>query len=211
MQAMVEQAWTQILSEDYEGAAGNMFSLHTDFFKNAFAPESYVVRTVGYLNLCQFGDGNQVLGEMKKKYAPWKSKMETYKKSHTQSLGYYDTVKMWLKNSDLKEVDGLPRSFIVELARHPGFTKVQGQINTYEDEMARFNKIAITLIRMSKEIAQKQNEVIKTAKTAEERERLLGPLKIQEYIAKKAVTSIKNFVPLPQVHCKSVLKSFTHL
>ena len=58
---MVESAWTQILGEDYEGAAGNMFSLHTDFFKNAFSPESYVVRTVGYLNLCQYGDGAQVL------------------------------------------------------------------------------------------------------------------------------------------------------
>lgn len=191
MQAMVEQAWTQILSEDYEGAAGNMFSLHTDFFKNAFSPESYVVRTVGYLNLCQFGDGNQVLGEMKKKYAPWKVKMESYKQTHTENLAYYDTVKMWLKNSDLKEVDGLPRSFIVELARHPGFTKVQGQINNYEDEIVKFNKIAISLIRMGKDISQKQTEVIKTAKTAIERERLLGPLKIQEYIAKKAVTSIK--------------------
>lgn len=192
LQAMVEQAWTQILSEDYEGAAGNMFSLHTDFFKNAFAPESYVVRTVGYLNLCQFGDGLQVLGEMKRKYGPWKEKMDSYKGSHKQSSNYYDTVKLWLKNSDLKEVDGLPRSFIVELARHPAFLKAQSQINTYEDEITKFNKITISLIRMEKEILQKQNEVIKTAKTADERNRLLEPLRIQQHIAKKAVNSIKN-------------------
>lgn len=37
LQAMIESAWTQILSEDFEGAAGNMFSLHTDFFKTRFS------------------------------------------------------------------------------------------------------------------------------------------------------------------------------
>jgi tetratricopeptide (TPR) repeat protein len=190
LQAMVEQAWTQILSEDYEGAAGNMFSLHTDFFKNAFSPESYVVRTVGYLNLCQYGDGMHVLEEMKKRYAPWKSKMEDYKSTHKQSLAYYDTVKNWIKNSDLKEVDGLPRSFIVELARHPGFLKVQGQINNMEDEISRFNKVTLDLVRMDKELSQKQNEIIKDSKTSEERERRLTQVKADQAVAKKARTSI---------------------
>ncbi|MEI7973867.1 MAG: hypothetical protein WCH11_05820, partial [Bdellovibrio sp.] len=50
-EAMIEQAWAQILMKDPEGAAGNMFSLHTDFLKHRFAPESYVARAVGYLNL----------------------------------------------------------------------------------------------------------------------------------------------------------------
>ena len=190
LQAMVEQAWTQILSEDYEGAAGNMFSLHTDFFKNAFSPESYVVRTVGYLNLCQYGDGMHVLEEMKRRYSPWKAKMEDYKSSHKQGLAYYDTVKNWIKNSDLKEVDGLPRSFIVELARHPGFLKLQGQINNMEDEIARFNKVTLELVRMDKEYSQKANEIIKESKTTEEREHRLAQVKADQAIAKKARTSI---------------------
>lgn len=191
LQAMVEQAWTQILSQDYEGAAGNMFSLHTDFFKNAFAPESYVVRTVGYLNLCQYGDGMQVLGEMKHKYGPLKERMDAYRSSHKKADSYYDTVKSWVKNSDLKEVDGLPRPFIVELARHPSFLKVQSQINTYEDEISRFNKITISLIRLKRDILQQENKVIKTSKSADERESKLASLKIQEHIADKAVNSIK--------------------
>lgn len=190
LQAMVEQAWTQILSEDYEGAAGNMFSLHTDFFKNAFSPESYVVRTVGYLNLCQYGDGMHVLEEMKRRYAPWKGKMEAYRTSHKQGSAYYDTVKAWLKNSDLKEVDGLPRAFIVELARHPGFLKVQSQINDLEDEMSRFNQVTLNLVKRDRELLERQNQVIKEAKTAEEREARLAPLKLEQQIAKKARTSI---------------------
>lgn len=209
LQAMVESAWTQILSEDYEGAAGNMFSLHTDFFKNAFSPESYVVRTVGYLNLCQYGDGVQVLNEMKKKYAPWKKKLESYQTNTKDSSAYYETVKSWLKNSDLKEVDGLPRSFIVELARHPAYMSVQQQINVYEDEIVKFNRIAFTLIKKERELIAKQNEANKELAEAklnikssspsnsavtkvQKAEQKLMSYRIQYHIAKKARTSIKN-------------------
>lgn len=151
LQAMVETAWTQILAGDHEGAAGNMFSLHTDFFKKSYAPDTYIVRTVGYLNLCQFGDGMSVLNDLKKRYTPIQQKLEGYQKNNKEPEKYYDLVKTWLKNTDMQEVEGLPRAFIVELARHPSFTNIQKQINNYEDENNRFNKITIDLIRKEKE------------------------------------------------------------
>jgi tetratricopeptide (TPR) repeat protein len=209
LQAMTEQAWTQIMAEDYEGAAGNMFSLHTDFFKNAFAPESYTVRTVGYLNLCQYGDGIQVLSEMKKKYGPLKAKLQTYQAANDKRpVGYYETVKAWMKNSDHKEVDGLPRSFIVELARHPAFTVPQTEINTYEDEITRFNKVTLTLLEREKTVMKKaveagreMSEIRKKLIDKKKDEALLAKLskaekrqlsfKIQQFIAQKARTSIK--------------------
>ncbi len=151
LQAMVETAWTQILAGDYEGAAGNMFSLHTDFFKKSYAPETYIVRTVGYLNLCQYGDGMSVLNDLKKRYTPIQEKLDNFQKSNQEADKYYEVVRTWLKNTDLQEVEGLPRAFIVELARHPAFINTQRQINNYEDENSRFNKITVDLIRKEKE------------------------------------------------------------
>lgn len=158
MEAAVEQAWAQILVQDYEGAAGNMFSLHTDFFKNAFSPDSYVVRTVAYLNLCQFGDGLQALQNMQRRYGGLVGRLETYKASHKNSGDYYATVKSWLQHADLKDVDGLPRSFIVELARHPSFMKPQGRINAFEDEIENFNRANLALIQREKDLLQKQTQ-----------------------------------------------------
>ncbi len=151
LQAMVEQAWTQILAGDNEGAAGNMFSLHTDFFKKAYSPDTYIVRTVGYLNLCQFGDGVGVLNDLKKRYAPVQERLEAFQKSNKEPVKYYELVKTWFKNTDQQEVDGVPRAFIVELARHPVYTAFQKQLNNYEDENSRFNKITIDLIRKERE------------------------------------------------------------
>ncbi len=209
LQAMIESSWTQILAQDYEGATGNMFSLHTDFFKNAFVPESYVVRTVGYLNLCQYGDGAMVINEMKKKYGPWKKRLEQYIANNKESLKYYETVKSWIKNSDLKEMDELPRSFIVELARHPSFINIQKQINNYEDEIVRFNKIALTLVKIERNTLSQKNAIqkelnevkakslkdLKNTKAAEEvqlTEKKLLSYGIQYRIAQKARDSIKN-------------------
>ncbi|MBX3035145.1 MAG: tetratricopeptide repeat protein [Bdellovibrionaceae bacterium] len=158
LQAMVEQAWAQILKEDFEGAAGNMFSLHTDFFKNAFAPETYTVRSVAYLNLCQYGDGLQVLENLKRRYGPMVGRLQKYRSEKKSPEDYYNTVRNWLKNSDLREVDGLPRSFIVELARHPSFMKAQGTINNFEDELERFNKATLTLIQKEKDFLRLQAE-----------------------------------------------------
>lgn len=159
MQAMVEQAWAQILKEDYEGAAGNMFSLHTDYFKNSFAPESYTVRSVAYLNLCQYGDGLQVLSNLRKKYAPLVGRLEAYKAAKKAPQDYYETVRNWLKSANLKEVDGLPRSFIVELARHPSFMNVQSQINNFEDEIENFGKATLSLIQKEKDLVRRESEI----------------------------------------------------
>lgn len=158
LEAMTEKAWTQILMNDHEGAAGNMFSLHTDFFKNAFAPETYTVRSVAYLNLCQYGDGLQVLSSLRKRYGPMLGRLETYLKARTKPSDFYDTVRSWLKKPEQKEVDGLPRSFIVEFARHPSFMNVQNQINQFEDELDRLTQASLDLIQKEKDFLKKQDE-----------------------------------------------------
>lgn len=161
LQAMVEQSWAQIMVKDFEGAAGNMFSLHTDFFKNAYNPESYVVRTVAYLNLCQFGDAQNVLQNLGRKYAPLYGKLAAYQDAHKKAADYYESVRAWLKNPEQREVDGLPRSFIVEWARHPSYINVQKNINTYEDEISNFNKVTLNLVQREKDILKMQNDVNK--------------------------------------------------
>lgn len=151
LQSMVEQAWTQILANDNVGAAGNMFTLHTEFFSKAYAPETYVVRTVGYLNLCQYGDSVHILEDLNKRYKAVHDGLSGYQKANTAGMNYYDLVKSFLKNPKQENFDGVPRSFVVELARHPSYMNIQTQINAYEDENSRFNKVTIDLIRKERD------------------------------------------------------------
>jgi tetratricopeptide (TPR) repeat protein len=157
-QAMVEQAWTQILSQDYEGAAGNMFTLHTDFFKSRFSPESYVVRTVGYLNLCQYGDGAMVVQDLQRKYTPVQKVMADFKAKKEGDLFFYETVKSAFKNQEQKAINGLPKALIFELARNPEFMTQQGRINNAEEQMTKLNNITLDLITQERAVIKKQSE-----------------------------------------------------
>lgn len=209
VQAMVEQAWSQILASDYEGAAGNMFSLHTDFFKKVFNPESYVVRTVGYLNLCQYGDGAKVVYDMKKRYTPVLEKMTKYEQSKPKDVQYYDTIKSFAQNPNQPEVDGLPREFVFYLTRHPKFLDEQQNINSIEDQISRYNKVTLDIIKMERVYLQKQNSVraklvdlrkrmtddkqkVALEPQSAELEKTLLSYRIEHHIAKKARTAIRD-------------------
>jgi hypothetical protein len=157
VQSLVETAWAQILAKDYEGAAGNMFSLHTDYFKGAYQPESYIVRTVSYLNLCQYGDSLTVLKDFLRKYKMADVKTDEYLKN-TKKENTYDTVKKLLTGNNLKEVDGLPKSLIIEMARDPNFLASQNEINTLEDEITLHEKIQTNLRTKEKQWAQDTEE-----------------------------------------------------
>lgn len=193
LQAMVEEAWTQILAGDNEGAAGNMFSLHTDFFKKAYAPDTYIVRTVGYLNLCQYGDGVSVLSDFKKRYIDVQKKLNDFKKLAANNETYFNLVKTWLKNTTATEVDGIPRSFIVELANHPLYTTLQNQMNNYEDENLRFNKIAVDLIKKERDSRLSIAEIksnLRSNMTKENQNKLLV-LEVEHLIIQRAREGIK--------------------
>lgn len=209
LQAMSERAWVQILLKDHEGAAGNMFSLHTDFFKNAFAPESYTARSVAYLNLCQFGDGYQVLKNLSRRYGPLVNRIEKYRTEHKGADAVFDTVRGWLKDPSQKDVQGLPRFFIVELARHPSYVRPQTRINRLEDEKDAFTKATLSLIQKEKDLIKAQSEARAEVARLQERasdrtagnadvhlrlqnlDRQLATLKVQYDLAKVARTQMK--------------------
>lgn len=157
-EATAEQAWAQILTQDYEGAAGNMFSLHTDYFKNVYNPESYAIRTVSYLNLCQFGDGTRVLQELNRKYSPIQAKVKKLNGEKINPAEVYEHLKFWLKNPDLKEVEGWPASFLIQMGRDPEFLTTQKRINQREDEITQFNKLFLDLLKEQKSVVQGDNK-----------------------------------------------------
>lgn len=208
LQAMSERAWVQILTKDHEGAAGNMFSLHTDFFKNAFSPESYTVRSVAYLNLCQFGDGYQVLKNLSRRYGPLVNRIDKYRSEHKGQEAVFETVRSWLRDPSQKEANGLPRFFVVELARHPSYVRPQTRINRLEDEKESFTKATLSLIQKEKDLIKAQSEAREEIAKLKERassdrngvdlhmrvqnlERRIATLKVQYDLAKIARTQMK--------------------
>jgi hypothetical protein len=154
LQSTTEQALTQIMAGDYIGAAGNMFSLHTEYFKKAYSPESYLIRAVGYLNLCQFGDSVSVVGELQRRYTKVSEQIQSFQAQNKNSSDYYGLVKELFAKADAPEVKGVPKPFVIELARHPSYIGIQKRINAAEDEVAHFSTVANNLANKASALRQ---------------------------------------------------------
>ena len=141
LQSLTEMGWAQLQSGDFEGAIGNMYSIHSPFFSGVYKPESYVIRAIGYLNLCQYGDAYKTLSILEHDYRPVLEKIDKFTAAHPS---YYQTVKHLLtakETKDVKEIDGLPLPVIREMARHREFTNLQKSLNRHVDERAQYTKV----------------------------------------------------------------------
>ncbi len=161
--SLIEKGWAQIKLGDFSGAIGNMFTLHSPFFKDAFIPESYVIRTIGYLNLCQFGDANSTLGYLETEYPDQKRKVMSFleeKKNH------YETLLGYLKaNSEkLYEFNTLPASTIREMGRDRDFLMTQMKLNNIVDEIPIFRAFAVNIMDKRKILKDEIAKLTKESK-----------------------------------------------
>jgi len=170
--AMTEMGWAQILQGDFEGASGNMFSLHTDFFKNHFIPDSYLARTVGYLGLCQYGDALKTVIDLKGRYLPLVEKTRKIKEEWSPSQ-FYELVHLSLKAPKAQEVNGVPKVWVYYLTRDPNFIREQKVINSLEDEINSYNKFTLKIINLEKNNTARKHQLLKKqASSDNEREEL---------------------------------------
>jgi len=183
LQSLTEFGWAQLLDGDYEGAIGNMHSIQSPFFANVYKPESYVIRTIGYLNLCQYGDAYRTLTRLERDYRPYLEKMEAYLNSR-KGKKYYETVKGFFKaEKGTKEIDGLPMQVVREIARHRDFTNLQKALNRLIDERPSYNVINGEVERRLK---RAQADVNATRKRIDNLRR-----SIAEATAKKALAPVE--------------------
>ncbi len=141
IQSLLEMGWSQLQYGDFAGAIGNMYSIHSPFFQYVYKPESYVVRTIGYLNLCQYADAYRTLSTLEKDYRPALAKIESYIKENRHAKNFYQTVRTYMRSKSTSDIDGLPPQVIREMARHKDFLNLQGAFNRNVDEKQKVQNL----------------------------------------------------------------------
>lgn len=145
--ALIDQGWAQLAVNDPAGAIGNMYSLHSPYFKVLYQPQSFVVRTVGYLNICQYGDAYRTLTKLESDYRDWQAKLNKYMGT---SANAYETAKTYLRSKSNTDIEGLPYQIVREGARGKEFLNIQNAINDKADETGLFASV-IDKLRKDKE------------------------------------------------------------
>ncbi len=185
VQAMTELGWVQLALGDQFGAIGNMYSMHSPYFNSIYKPETYVIKTIGYLNICQYADAYKSLSLHEKEYRDWKTKLNTYLASNNSGFSIYQTVSKYLAGKSTVDVDGLPYQVIREIARQKDFLNIQKDINSKVDESRNYTKALSSFKLDTKKLKGKLSK----AKAS------LKKIKSEYDIAKK----VKNETTLPSL------------
>lgn len=161
VQALIEQGWAQLYMEDPLGAIGNMYSLHSPYFKIVYQPESFVVRTIGYLNICQYGDAYKTLSKLEEDYRKWNVSLGGYMTPSRQPSQIYDTVRTYLAGKSTDDVAGLPYQILREAARNRDFLNSQVAINEKSDEVVRYEGVNTKIKNEKASIRERERQAKK--------------------------------------------------
>jgi vacuolar-type H+-ATPase subunit I/STV1 len=98
-----------------------------------------VVRTIGYINICQYGDAYRTLSVLEKDYRPWNESVLAYlSRVQRTPEDHYQLMKTYLRGKSSESVEGLPPQVLREVARRKDFLNQQEALNNREDEIQRY-------------------------------------------------------------------------
>lgn len=189
IQALTEQGWAQIQSKDSAGAIGNMHSIQSPFFDSVYKPESYIVRSIGYLSMCQYADSYKTLAYLDNKYLPWLEQLAAFNKSHNPPA-MYDAVVKSIQLQNKVPVDGLAPQVLREVARQRDFLNTQDSINALIDEASGYPFIQGVVEKDKKALVSKKTQ--SGIKIADLELKIRQNEKLKTPQAKKAVAGFKS-------------------
>ncbi|MRG93269.1 hypothetical protein GF068_15200 [Polyangium spumosum] len=76
LDALFEQSWAYFMAGDYPHALGNMHTIESPYFPNAFYPEADILKAVISFTICQYQDATTIVARMRKRYEPIKKELE---------------------------------------------------------------------------------------------------------------------------------------
>jgi tetratricopeptide (TPR) repeat protein len=82
LDALFEQSWAYFMAGDYPHALGNVHTIQSPYFPNAFYPEADIIRAVIYFTTCQYEDATTLVARFQKKYEPVAKELEAVLKRY---------------------------------------------------------------------------------------------------------------------------------
>ncbi len=105
--ALFESSWAYFQTDDYNKALGNLHSLNSPFFADAYFPEGPILSAVIYFYNCKYKRVRAALDDFDYYYAPLKDDVQGVLDDHKDPTEMYE----WLEKLDKGKVDFDPEVY----------------------------------------------------------------------------------------------------
>jgi len=105
--ALFESSWAFFQTDDYNKALGNLHSLNSPFFADAYFPEGPILSAVIYFYNCKYPRVRSVLSDFDYYYAPLKDEVQAVISQYQDPTEIFD----WIRSLQKGEVDFDPQVY----------------------------------------------------------------------------------------------------
>ncbi|WP_133621831.1 hypothetical protein [Bradymonas sediminis] len=105
--ALFESSWAFFQTDDYNKALGNLHSLNSPFFADAYFPEGPILSAVIYFYNCKYPRVRSVLSDFDYYYAPLKDEVQSVILQYEDPTEIFD----WIRSLQKGEVDFDPQVY----------------------------------------------------------------------------------------------------
>lgn len=93
LDALFEESWAYFLQNDYPRALGNIHTLNSPFFTNAWYPEAMVLKSVIFFSNCRYDEAEEVLAQFNERYGELRPEIERYLQQYQDDTSFFRFLK----------------------------------------------------------------------------------------------------------------------
>jgi len=93
LDALFEESWAYFLQQDYSRALGNIHTLNSPYFANAYYPESLVLKSVIFFSNCQYDEAESMIAVFNERYGDLRPRLESYLTQYQDNNAFFNFLK----------------------------------------------------------------------------------------------------------------------
>lgn len=93
LDAVFESSWAFFLADEYSRSLGNVHTLFSPYFDNAFYPEALVLKAVTFFVNCQVDNADATVAQFHDRYDPVKAELDAVLATHQDNADFFEFLK----------------------------------------------------------------------------------------------------------------------
>jgi tetratricopeptide (TPR) repeat protein len=90
LDALFEESWAFFLADEYSRAMGNIHTLNSPYFEDAYYPEALVLKAVIFFSACQITNAEAMIAQFHERYDPVQTELETTLAEFQDNQQFFD-------------------------------------------------------------------------------------------------------------------------
>ncbi len=138
LDALFESSWAFFLADEYSQSLGNVHTLYSPYFEDAYYPEALVLKSVTFFVNCQVDNAEATVAQFHDRYDPVKAELDAVLAEHQDNADFFE----FLKEVQSGEADLSPRVRPIVATALTDRTVLQHveYVSLLDQEEARLNK-----------------------------------------------------------------------